>query len=917
MSSSKDIKSIEDWDTYVGASRKGEKPLGKAVRRSNVKSLFESVLDRKGQVSGDPSQLRLAFQVWRASLDDKKSSSSEPLSMLMVGLGDDFPEDITLSSLTPTDQQVVTRIAPLAKAYGFDLHFAIARLDDTRNVSWRVMSSYYGYESDDDYGCGYPEMSDLHEEGRAESEITLCDVVALDGKPMHCRDRPEDLDEIFISAKLGNASNPHETFEHSGEDGHGYVTYTYTNCVLVMTPRENAEDFVAGDLCPWACTRLLASTSSAPTPKEVGLAKLLLKHLSSPKISSDRRVEVVKALRYAAERWNNVVLFDQACRTCGIERCLEAMSVEGMVSACQTFDWASLSPILTEVYKQSTSNVSRHELTVALLKCAAELEDTEMAEWCRTQSGSALDAIQQLDTQDVPWAAAILHSKKNPVVYARDKLFPQLIRLQPQKLSVWQSLFAAVLDSARPKAEIKAMAKIVRLTLCRLADAVPAYPSTKPLYGTGPHVFTVEPISQFSALCFQCNAPEAVSSIFDRMWQQREQQQEGSEAATSEYHPPSKYYLAVVDFLSPPTEMKPHFSEFYQQAAEVLLSVATVPASKPMTVLKLIQNVTDPIPTLKRTFTADCIRELAKNQDALKTVAETISKDFRPLTIPSTFKSFENVLELFLAELIRTFDIKSASTYYYVPVYAHGVQSATQLIELCLTLEIPTYAGHILTKLLSGPEVNGQEYIQRTLIAILKALPGMLRHHCARVDELPWSAFTAEVLKRYTRHILGAKPPPFAVADHKIKALACGCALCTIHLLPILLNTSASGTIKQTVRVRAHIEKCLAPAKLWGMKWETLTYTSPHTLVIVKPEAMVLAASWNSKKKQACEILALLGDATAQTNALDEDYDWVIGTLEGTCSPPMAPAAEEQVAEVKKRAANASDSSARKRARLS
>ncbi|KIY63725.1 hypothetical protein CYLTODRAFT_126713 [Cylindrobasidium torrendii FP15055 ss-10] len=608
----------------------------------------------------------------------------------------------------------------------------------------------------------------------------------------------------------------------------------YTASVLVITPSENAEDFVAWNVCPWACAKLLASTSPASTPKEAGLVRLLLEDLASPDKSSVR-VEVVKALRNTADRWNDVDLFIRACRACGLRQCLEAMSVEGMVSACQAFDWVNLSSIFTEIHEQSTSNVSRRELTVALRKCAAELGDKEMAKWCHTQSRDALNTIQQLDAQDISWAIAMLHSKKDPATYAHTTFFPQLCRVQPQNLSVWELLFSAVLANTRPKAEITAMAKAVKMALSRLANAIPAYPSTAP-HGMGFRPFTtIEPMSQFTALCLRHNAPEALSSIFDRMWQEWRQQQH--RAATSGYHPPSWYYLSVVNLLERHTsarpELKPHFHKFYQQAAQLLLSGPTV-TYDPVTLLKLIRNLPDPVSTLAQIFTVDFIHELGKDRCALKLAAETISKYFRPLAIPSTSKTLGYVLQLCLAELIRTFDNKGVSLYPYSYMHIHGVQSATELIELCLTLKIPAYAGHILGKLLSGPETNGEQYIRLSLVAILDALPKILQPHRARVDEMPWSAFTAAVLKRYTLHVLGAKPPPFVVSDSTIEGLSCGCSPCNKCLLPLLRNTNESGKIQQMGPVRAHIEKRLeyAGAKSWGIRWETSRSGRPFALVV-------------------------------------------------------------------------------------
>ncbi|KIY63724.1 hypothetical protein CYLTODRAFT_126696 [Cylindrobasidium torrendii FP15055 ss-10] len=679
----------------------------------------------------------------------------------------------------------------------------------------------------------------------------------------------------------------------------------YTTNVLVITPSEDARDFVAKNVCPWACEKLLASISPASTPREADLVQQLLECLPTTRISPVDRATAAKALRNTAYRWNDVDLFVRACRACGLDQCLEAMSIEGMVSACQAFDWSNLSSTFTEIYQQSTSSTACRQLITALLTSPTKSHDREIAQWCRTMSVNAFDNIQQLDVDDVPWVAAILHSNAYPVAYARDELFPQLVKVQPQKLSVWASLFSAVLVDTRPEVEIQAMTNVIKMVLCSLADSIPVYPSQTPGNIMGYHPFTLNPLDQFIVLCCRYDVPEAMSLIFDRMWQERELQQQ---RVTTGRYPPSEYYSAIVNLLSTHVaakpELKPHLHKFHEHAAELLLSDLT---DQPTMVLMAIKNTAHPISTLEQTFTADRVREIGKNRQTLIITVKAISKDLRRLAASSAFTSFKHVLKICLAELTRTFDNKKSY------VYGIGVQPATELIELCFTLKLPTYAGNVLAKFLSIPETDKKTYIQQSLVGILEALPGILRPHNTRINKVPWSSFAAEVIKNYIRHVLGAKPPPFSVAESTVKALSCGCGLCTTHLLPILLNSKQSGRITQNGPVRTHIEKRLAAAKPWGMKWQTSIGGRPYSLVIRKPAAMVAPAAWNTTCIEARKVLALLGNANAQAKALGDDYDWVTGTIEGTSKPPLDHVAKGQ--EAKKREAGAADASAHKKAR--
>ncbi|KIY63717.1 hypothetical protein CYLTODRAFT_359478 [Cylindrobasidium torrendii FP15055 ss-10] len=261
----------------------------------------------------------------------------------MVGLGDDYSADVNLSNLTPTDQQVVLQIAPLAKAYGFDLHLAKAELSQFSTTSWGEEPPDGCRDDYDDMEA--PDIDDLEFDDFVEFTRTVCDIVALDGKPRSFdRPLPEefDLDTVFVSRKLehSNPTKKLDTYEPGVRIDS--LLIAYSNDVLVITPSENAANFFTGNLCPWACAKLLASESPAPTPKEAGLVQLLLEHLQSVKITSNDRVKAAEALQIAAERWNDVDLFVRTCRACGLKQCLEAVTVEGMVSACQAFGWAKL-----------------------------------------------------------------------------------------------------------------------------------------------------------------------------------------------------------------------------------------------------------------------------------------------------------------------------------------------------------------------------------------------------------------------------------------------------------------------------------------------------------------------------------------------------------------------------------------------
>ncbi len=52
---------------------------------------------------------------------------------------------------------------------------------------------------------------------------------------------------------------------------------------------------------------------------------------------------------------------------------------------------------------------------------------------------------------------------------------------------------------------------------------------------------------------------------------------------------------------------------------------------------------------------------------------------------------------------------------------------------------------------------------------------------------------------------------------------------------------------------------------------------------------MVENAKWLQNQKKGRDVLRLLGDEEHQRQILGSDYQWVVGTIEGTARPPTVP----------------------------
>ena len=76
---------------------------------------------------------------------------------------------------------------------------------------------------------------------------------------------------------------------------------------------------------------------------------------------------------------------------------------------------------------------------------------------------------------------------------------------------------------------------------------------------------------------------------------------------------------------------------------------------------------------------------------------------------------------------------------------------------------------------------------------------------------------------------------------------------------------------------------------------------------------MVTVAQWVSHQADGEGLLKAIGDGEQQRRNLGEDYDWVTGTIAGSCTPP----AKKSSGETSKRPLDDGVTEAAKRARLS
>ncbi|KAI3621829.1 2og-fe oxygenase [Moniliophthora roreri] len=869
-----------------------------------------NMIPRLPELSVGNKQLHHVFQSWRQNLDSRKDITAngvidvdeeEVHDLLICLLDRDYSKsNLKASSLEGSDRLMLTQIAPLARAYGFTLHLA----DVVYIESGCVMLERYGrgyrsgcyWDSDEDDEDDI-DPDELDMDGVDDKIFRICNAVALDGMPMtisvpylHGCDAHERL---CVNGELTDRDYTSK-FDRDDRES-GTLTYTWSSKVLLITPKASRVQFTIGAVSEFACASLTKSFSEAPSARELKLVEALLEWLKSntSDISGLRRS--CTCLRDSADRWNDVQLFLRMLEACGPKRVLSLVGVDGLCTAYQAFDWAQIQEKYAEAFMGECSNDLRGQFVEKMLTAATNARDDTVIGWCNSQREAILDTLQKLEIKEIDWVVSSLQSKKNPTQYLRDTFLPRLRTIQPSDLVVWTALLTRLQEvSEGPSCTFDKdeLFRILQNCVRLIAAASDAFPTKKETY-SGFHtyhneVFTIDPITDVLQLCIRYDTLDAIGQIFKRMWEGRAEQDE-----THPRRPAKQYYTSLVDRLPPVIEGKPQsvkacFTMFFSKAFQMLVPEYS---SHPVSTQKALQNMEDPIGSLKQWLTAECLKKMDRH--SVESLAKWALTTFRSRATTSESEvQLLEVLDSCSRRAIEAFDVAKLC----IPSYSRGFYSSTRctgidLLDFCLTIRMSRRVPSALAKFLMSPKGIDANYIKDGLVPILMQLPQLLVKHQLSLKQTPYSVFAAEVTKSFTRHVLGQKPSQ-AIPVNELRAAGCGCHNCNRYLIPFLIGDKTSLSVREKQSIRTHIEQQVRrKASVWGgFTFNTMRSGSPHTLWITKPQRLVAMGQWPIHQAEAQKILQVLGTAQDQQVILGADYAWVTGVIAGTAAlPPPAP----------------------------
>ncbi|KLO10712.1 hypothetical protein SCHPADRAFT_505983 [Schizopora paradoxa] len=222
-----------------------------------------------------------------------------------------------------------------------------------------------------------------------------------------------------------------------------------------------------------------------------------------------------------------------------------------------------------------------------------------------------------------------------------------------------------------------------------------------------------------------------------------------------------------------------------------------------------------------------------------------------------------------------------------------AVEATMDLLALCFDFEVQSLASGILNKLLLHVSSYSDEMrntcIEWVLVPIVPRIKEFLSQRGQSLSAEPFRQFTAQVLNDYVTIVLGPRPPDF-VPLANIKAVGCGCENCK-HLVSFFIGTESVLLVQEQAHVRKHLVQQLEATSRWGVKWKTITRTSPETLQVIKPSSLAATSRWVERKERGLNILRSVGTAAELMNILGSDYTSVANAL-GFRSPLVVKAYE-------------------------
>ncbi|KAJ7054840.1 hypothetical protein C8F01DRAFT_1161525, partial [Mycena amicta] len=837
---------------------------------------------RPGLDSGPVQRLRNILSSWQAD-------RAEWPEYLVCVLRDKYERTTKFSaaSLIGADATLFRYLAPVAAELGFSLHFA--HIDAERSIPTAVREErrHRDFYGSDDECYGDDDFTD--DEDAAEESVEVKQVVDLEGMPLRVTgfrsSWPGPYDEDWEARQICEPvmdSEPDEDYLSRGDGHSGSRRQTWRCTSLLIWPTDSTvhRGVGVGEVYDYAFDRLSQSISETPTAHETLIVEHLLARCTATKqhleanlqrgfmyrkaqIEDEEAANIRKAmgvLRGCATRWNAVDIFLRALDACEVDKNIDILGMEGLVSAYQAFGWKSLVYFCDKAMANDASSARKSVLVANLTRLAANEHDTELAAWTQRGDDQLLQVLGEVDVERIPWLVSVIASRGS--ITFDEILLPQLVA---KKLTTdfWISFITQAHQTALATSPSTALQSCVSQCAHHLVDELAAFPTkvvTASYTWRQGQAQNASETLRVIQMCLDVGVPDLCSKIFAKM---RDAARTGGYAGD---FPPWQYYTELARPLM--SILSTHdsgrlaeiFRPFFEDVVFALLIGEINAADGSLTPC--------PLNNVHKTLVLDA----AKNAGGLQ---------FLQRLTPESFKGRDSET---IQDLIRLVSVSLITIAVDVP--SMNATTMMKAILLCFDMGMRSQCALVLSR--PGLSLTG------TLGEFLSLLAQFLPTVQDSVKAEPYRTFSVAVVTGCAEHFVGEKPVNGAPTNSQMMVLGCPQA---------------------RVRVRARVSKCqdcsellsffrddsreilnlerkwgglqLEATRSWGVVWEITN--QGRVIKVTKPASMVALSRWKSRTEATKTILNSLGSSAEQSEILGSDYNWVYSRIHSMPMPENAP----------------------------
>ncbi|KAJ7108875.1 hypothetical protein C8R43DRAFT_185754 [Mycena crocata] len=139
-----------------------------------------------------------------------------------------------------------------------------------------------------------------------------------------------------------------------------------------------------------------------PSAEEMSLVDSL-PQLSEIDCNTEKMCAVARLLAESADRWNDLSILIRTLKACRVDKQIDILGCEVLVSMHQAFGWEALKEFFGDAMKNDETNLAHQTLLTRLLEMAQEQGNTEITERCEKQREELLRSLLLFDVGQMEW----------------------------------------------------------------------------------------------------------------------------------------------------------------------------------------------------------------------------------------------------------------------------------------------------------------------------------------------------------------------------------------------------------------------------------------------------------------------------------------------------------------------------------